>query len=330
MSIEGTERLREPHERSCGIEGVNTSFVERGVCPICDGVSFNVLREAQYPPNLSRESLLSVYRSSSDHALMDQLVSCTGCGLVYLNPRVAKEIALASYSSAVDPRFVLQNEARIRTFTRTLKTFTRKYNIKPTKDTRILDVGCAGGAFVKAATDAGFSAVGIEPSSWMCEFGRTEYGIDIRPGILEDFTFPEHSFDIITLWDVLEHVYTPVEVLRECHRILKPGGLLVVNYPDYASAARKVLGWKWPFFLSCHLFYFTPSSITRLLKRCDLDVVEVKTFFQTLEFGYVLERASPYFTVCGWLSRVVTSLGLGALPMTYNMGQSMVVAKKHA
>jgi 2-polyprenyl-3-methyl-5-hydroxy-6-metoxy-1,4-benzoquinol methylase len=330
MSIAGTESLPGAHGTVHASPTPETPFIERGVCPICDSVSFDVLREAQYPANLSREDLLSMYRSSSDHALMDQLVSCSGCGLVYLNPRVAKEIALASYTSAVDPRFVKQNDTRIRTFKRTLDAFTRKYGITPSKDVQILDVGCAGGAFVKAAVDAGFSAIGIEPSSWMCEYGRTEYGLDLRQGILEDFTFADQSFDIITLWDVLEHVYTPVEVLRECHRLLKPGGLLIVNYPDYASLARKVLGWKWPFFLSCHLFYFTPSSITKLLTKCGLEVVEVRTFFQTLEFGYVLERATPYFSMFGWLSRLVKAVGLGALPMTYNMGQSKVVARKHA
>ena len=306
-----------------------SDLIEYGSCPICGSTSFAVIRQAQYPENLTKESLLSIYHASGDHSLMDQLVSCGECKLVYLNPRVSKEIALSSYTNAVDPRFVRQNEARIRTFKRTLSKLARRYAIPASKETRVLDIGCAGGAFVKAAVDFGLTATGIEPSAWMCEFGKKQYGLDLRQGVLEDFHLEAESFDVVTLWDVLEHVYTPIEVLNECHRLLKPGGLLIVNYPDYASVARKVLGWKWPFFLSVHLFYFTPSTIRALLSKCKLEVLEVKPFFQTLELGYVVERASPYFSVFKSVAGAVEALGLDRVPCTYNMGQSMVVARKN-
>jgi 2-polyprenyl-3-methyl-5-hydroxy-6-metoxy-1,4-benzoquinol methylase len=305
-----------------------SQFLETGTCPICGTREYSVIREAAYPQNLSHEALLKIYCSSSDHSLMDQLVCCKGCQLVYLNPRVKKEIALASYSSAIDPTFVKQNQFRIRTFSRTLSQFLKTHNIHPSKDKRVLDVGCAGGAFVKAAQDAGFTAMGIEPSSWMCEFGKKEYGLDLRAGILEDYKLPSESFDIITLWDVLEHVYTPIEVLSDCQRLLKPGGYLIINYPDYGSTARRLLGWKWPFFLSVHLFYFTPTTITKLLEKCGLAVVKIKPFWQTLELGYTLDRAAPYFGVCRLLSKVVKALGLGSVPLTYNMGQSMVISRR--
>ncbi len=305
-------------------------FIENGACPICASSTYDVLRAARYPANLTRDSLRSMYHSSGDHELMDQLVSCSGCGLVYLNPRVSQEIALSSYTNAIDPRFVEQNDGRIRTFKRTLAKLAHEYSIKPSKTTKVLDIGCAGGAFVKAAEDFGLSAIGIEPSAWMCEYGRDKYGLDLRQGTLEDFKLEAESFDVISLWDVLEHIYAPAEILRECERLLKPDGLLIVNYPDYDSVARKVLRWKWPFFLSVHVFYFTPKTIRALLSKCGLQALAIKPFFQTLDLGYVIQRATPYFRFFKWLGQVVSVLGIGSLPCTYNMGQSMVIARKNA
>lgn len=329
MTIHNSRATADNQTPSQDAQGeTSQNFIENASCPICDSSSYTVIRPARYPTNLTQELLHSMYHSSGDHELMDQLVSCSGCGLVYLNPRVSQHIALSSYTNAVDPRFVEQNDGRIRTFARTFTKLAKKYSIRPSKETRVLDVGCAGGAFVKAAQDFGTSAIGVEPSAWMCQYGREKYGLDLRQGILQDFKLEAESFDVITLWDVLEHVYSPVEVLRECQRLLKPGGLLIVNYPDYNSLARRVLGWKWPFFLSVHVFYFTPKTIQALLAKCHLTTLAVKPFFQTLELGYVIQRATPYFPFFKYIGRLVEALGIKALPCTYNMGQSMVVARK--
>lgn len=304
------------------------AFTEKTVCPLCGYETYSVLRDAEYPEGVSTDELLKTYSSSSDHVLMDQLVKCQRCSLAYLNPRVRSEIILKSYSEAVDPTFVQQNQFRISTFRRSLEEICRRHAVTPSVDLRVLDIGCASGAFLKAAKDLGFSTVGVEPSRWMCEFGRREYDLDLRPGTLEEHRFQDREFDIVTLWDVIEHLVDPKKILRESLRTLKPDGLLVINYPDYGSLASRLLGWKWPFLLSVHLTYFTRTTIRRLLQECGFEVLEIRPYWQTLELGYVMQRAAPYFGFFRWIEKVVRAMGLGKFPFTYQVGQSMVVARR--
>ncbi len=309
------------------VEGAK-GLTEAVDCPICDVQDFKVVFGSQYPEKMSREKLIQVYHSSSDHLLMDQMVSCNECSLAYLNPRLKSDMILESYSTAVDPVFVKQNELRVATFKRSLKKILKKLDIKPTKEMKVLDVGCAGAAFPKAASDLGFTAQGIEPSKWMVDYGRKTYGLDIKAGILEDFKFAPKSFDLVTFWDVIEHVPSPQDSLKRVHGILKDSGYLIVNYPDYESWACKIMGKRWPFFLSVHLFYFSPKTIKRLLDKAGFELVSLTPYWQTLQLGYVLKRASAYVKPLGLAEKLVTKMGLGELPLTYNLGQTLVIARK--
>ena len=118
------------------------------------------------------------------------------------------------------------------------------------------------------------------------------------------------------------------ETSRRNHLILLSDGHLIVNYPDYDSWPRKLMGTKWPFFLSVHLFYFTPQSIRQILEKHGFQVVRIEPYFQTLELGYVLERAGQIFYFAKWVERAVKILGLGQIPFKYYLGQTLVTAKK--
>ncbi len=297
-------------------------------CPLCGTRNYIVLQPAKYPADLTREDLLKVYSASSGYMLVDQLVRCKDCLLVYLNPRIPQNVILNAYKEAVDPTFIRQNEQRIKTFKRSLRYLISRYGLKASPHARILDVGCAGGAFPKAAADLNFSVIGVEPSVWLAEQGRKAYGLDIRSGMLTDQDFSEASFDLVTLWDVIEHLTNPGDVVDDIHRILKDGGLLVVNYPDYDSSMRRVLNTKWPFLLSVHLIYFTPSTIARFLDDHGFAVEEVRPFWQTLELGYIMERAAAYFSIIGAFEKAVRFFNLHRMSFTYNMGQSFLVARK--
>jgi 2-polyprenyl-3-methyl-5-hydroxy-6-metoxy-1,4-benzoquinol methylase len=255
---------------------------------------------------------------------MDQLVRCRGCDLVYVNPRIAEALLVDSYASAVDPQFIAQNPERIKTFAGLLK----KTLPRPAPGAKLLDIGCAGGAFLVAAREYGFGVTGVEPSHWLAESGRTQYGLDIRQGILTPGMFPDASFDVITLWDVIEHVTQPAEVLATIHRMLKPDGRLLVNYPDYGSWMARMLGRRWPFLLSVHLLYYTRSTMTRQLRRARFTPLRIQAHFQALKLGYILKRMEPYMALSRQVRSLVEALGLGGIAVTYNMGQTLVVARK--
>lgn len=305
---------------------VKEELFETIPCPLCGADAFDVEVASKYPSEISADELKSVFRASSDHTLLDQVVRCRSCAMIYVNPRINADLIISGYSDAEDPLFAAQNDNRIKAFKRTLRGVVRRTKIDP-RGKSILDVGCAGGAFLVAARDLGFDPHGVEPSRWMSEFGRRTYNLDIRPGILEAGMYPEQSFDVITMWDVIEHLPDPNDTLTVIRRLLKPDGLLLVNYPDIASIAARALGKRWPFWLSVHLLYYTPATMFRQLERAGFSPLWRQPFWMTLPLGYVCERAAPYAALLRPLPRLSRILGVHSVPLSYNMGQALVVSR---
>ena len=297
-------------------------------CPLCGSDKMEVVRQPAYPASVTLDDLNQVYSASSSHLLRDQVVRCPSCRLVYVNPRPAAELTIGCYSDAVDPTFVAQNDSRIAAFRKSLGNVLRRLGQRDGGGRRVLDIGCAGGAFPVAARELGFDPVGVEPSRWMADFARRTYGLDVRDGILHPGMFPSGSFDMVTLWDVIEHVPQPHHLLTIAFDLLKPGGLLLVNYPGVDTIAARVLGKRWPFWLSVHLLYYTRQTMARQLSRAGFSLLWQEPCWPSLPLGYVLQRAAPYFPLFGWLIPLVRGLGLSKLPVVYNMGQTLAVSRR--
>lgn len=297
-------------------------------CPICSSLEFDIIYKGNFPSKLSEEFLMKTYRSSSDQKLFEQVVQCTHCNVVYLNPRLSASSIVEAYAEGEDPGFISQDSMRVRTFTKALRRLSNQYQIPLIDTTKLLDIGCAAGAFLRAAQILGLSVIGLEPNKWMSEYAQRTHGLDVRSGTLSDHVFSDAEFDIVSLWDVIEHVPDPAKELREIHRILKRDGLLVVNYPDFGSMPARVLGRKWPFLLSVHLTYYTPQTITKQLTEAGFTVLDIQKHWQTLELGYVLHRMIPYFSFIRFIKKAVEFLGIARLPIKYWIGQTRVVAKR--
>ena len=298
-------------------------------CPLCGGTRKTVLRDANWASEQNVEEIARIYCSSSETKLMDPLVRCDECGCQYLSPCLHPEKIQEGYTDAVDPVFVTQNPFRIATFTRTLQSISQRVALP--EGSRILDVGCAEGAFPKAAKDLGFNPVGIEPSRWMCEFAKKEYQLDVRQGTLEEQHFADEKFDMVTLWDVLEHVAEPAVTLKLVHKLLSSEGTLVLTYPDISGWPARLMGSRWPFLLSVHLTYYTPETITRQLAETGFVVHSIVPYWQTLSLGYALKRAAqvsklftPLFNGLGWLA---TKVNCEKMAFRYYMSQTLVIAK---
>src|SRR3989338_811238 len=301
-----------------------TQLLESVPCNLCGANDYSVIYPARYDL-ANPKNIMASFRSSADEILVDQLVKCNRCGLQYLNPRLNQDLIIDAYSSGTDETFVSQAPGREKTFAKSLD-FIEKYC--PAKG-KILDIGTAGGSFLHVARQRGWKVRGCEPNRWLCQWAKDHYGLDVTPGTVWAMDVTENEFDVITLWDVLEHVPDPTKLLRECHRILKPGGLLVVNYPDIEASVSKVLGRKWVFLLSVHLFYFTVPTILKVLEKNGFRLLRCKNHWQTLEIDYILFRMKPYIP---WLSdfgrHVVKTLRLQHMQIPYFMGQRFVLEQK--
>ena len=301
--------------------------LEDVACAVCGSDSYAVVVPARRDPTRPID-LQTVFRSSGDEPLQDQMVRCTSCGLHYVRPRLRWDLILEGYKGGTDENFVSQVAFRERTFRGCLDKIE---SLAKPKGKRVLDVGAAGGSFLAACREKGYEPLGCEPSTWMCGFARERYGLDLHPGTIFDMPVAAGSVDLLTLWDVIEHTPDPKAVLARAHELLTPEGVLVMSWPDNASLAARLLGGKWPFLLTVHLYYFTPATMTELLRRTGFRALDYRMHVQTLELGYVAMRAAPYLgPLAGLVRGPIRALGLDRVPLSYWVGQTMVVARKSA
>jgi len=304
------------------------TLFETIACPLCGHDAFEIVKSSGYSGEVSAESLRRAYSASSNHQLLGQVVRCRSCALHYVNPRPAGELIVESYASGEDPVFVSHNDERIHSFRKVLRRVLTMRGLKDGKGLRLLDIGCAGGACLAAAKSLGFDPVGVEPNRWMADFGRRKYGVEIKDGVLERGMFSAEGFDVITLWDVLEHIPRPRPLLQLVCELLRPNGVFIVSYPDFASVMGRILGDRWPFWLTVHLLYYDRRTIALQLKTCGFRVQSSFSYWPTLALGYLADRATDYFPFLKPLRGVLRVTRLEMLPLTYNMGQRVVVADK--
>jgi SAM-dependent methyltransferase len=128
---------------------------------------------------------------------------------------------------------------------------------------RVLEIGCAHGAFVYLLEQAGFDPIGLELSPWVSAFARERFGVEVRPGKLTE-VFPDSRFDVIVMFDVLEHLLDPVDALRVIAERLVPGGMIFVQTPCYRDEGATWSMLKDPE----HTYLFNRASVERLFRAC--------------------------------------------------------------
>ena len=294
-------------------------------CNLCGNSSHKVIFKARYDLEKDKDYAVK-FRSSGDELLIDQVVRCNNCGFIYVNPRLKSEIILDSYAAGEDKVFVSQVNSRENTFRKYLKKI-EKFRLPPG---RILDIGTAGGSFLHTAKQRGWEVYGCEPNRWLCDWGNKHYGIKIMPGTVFEQNYDSAFFDVITLWDVLEHTPDPKKVLMECRRIIKKDGLLIVNYPDIGSWIARVMGRKWVFLLSGHLFYFTYQTMKIILRDTGFSVLKADPHFQELTLGYIFKRSKAHLGIIGSIGQLMSKcFGLSNVNTPYWIGQTLVIAKKN-
>lgn len=303
---------------------IDKKYYEEVPCNLCGSKELEVVYYARHEDEKDKD-LVKKFRASGDELLIDQLVRCRKCGLKFVNPRIKGDIIVDSYSAGDDPLFISQAESRERTFAKAVKEITRANGGKG----KILDIGTAGGSFLAAAKKQGWDVAGCEPNRWLANWGNKNYGLNINPGTIFDQKYKGESADVVTLWDVIEHTPDPLKVLKETNRILKKNGLLIVNYPDIDSWLAKLMGRKWLFLTSVHLYYFTPRTIKEILAKAGFKVIKIRPYFQTLELGYIFFRAATYSPLISKIGTWFIKLfGLEHKMVPYWLGQTFVMARK--
>jgi SAM-dependent methyltransferase len=200
------------------------------------------------------------------------LVRCADCGLVYQNPRPTQAEIGFYYPSEYDP-FAEPPWAISNPITRIVHLYGLKKRWKlverwaPRRSgrRRILDVGCAKGSFL-AAGSADWDTVGVELTEGAAQFARSRFGLTVHQGTVEEVDLPAHSFDVITMWDVLEHVYDPCQTLKRIHDLLRPDGVFIARVPNLDAWEARFSGRYWAGLdQPRHIFVPDEASLRRLL-----------------------------------------------------------------
>lgn len=211
-----------------------------------------------------------------------RMVRCLHCGLYYLNPRPDQKEIHRYY-----PPDYLAFQKSIEEETAFLKRMDRRYgiykrcrsvtNVLPGPG-RILDIGCATGLFLSGMKERGWEVLGIELNEQAAAYARERMGLDIITGNFLETDLPNHYFDVISLWDVLEHLPDPLPVLKKISKIIRPGGLLVLNLPNPESWEAKRFGPLWiGWDLPRHLNLFPLPLLSALLEKVGFNRPKVKS-----------------------------------------------------
>jgi len=225
------------------------------------------------------------------------LMKCENCGLLFIDPQPTWEELSAHYPK--DYHAYLRKDSKITAFLRgfglwsRVKSIVRKTAIQKGS---LLDVGCATGDFLHAfQTATGWDVMGLEIVPEAAAAARAK-GLTIIEKDLEDANLSDGSFDVITLWDVLEHMPNPAKVLRICYALLKPGGSLVLKCPDPSGKEAGLFKESWiGYEAPQHLFGFPQPVLVNKLKEIGFPKVttastgsDYAAFFVSL--GYWLKR----------------------------------------
>jgi 2-polyprenyl-3-methyl-5-hydroxy-6-metoxy-1,4-benzoquinol methylase len=143
------------------------------------------------------------------------------------------------------------------------------------KPGRLLDVGCGNGIFLDCMRSRGWNVQGAEVDRKSALIAKRTFGIPVHIGTLEEAKYPNGYFDAITLNHVIEHVYDPIGLLKECYRILKPGGFIVAVTPNVKSIGHTRFERNW--------IALDPPRHFHLFSRSTIESIASKAGFQTME-----------------------------------------------
>jgi len=220
---------------------------------------------------------------------------------------------------------------------RELKTATARPRLALIKSLakgyRLLDVGCATGFFMEAATEVGFDVRGLEFSTVAIGLARPNIRDRIVHGDVNVLRSQESEpFDVVTAFDIIEHMQDPTKFLQEIRDILHPGGVLAISSPDTGHLLRYLMGSKWPMLQPMqHTVLFSRRGIAALLRRCGFQDVQVESGRKVVTINYLADQlrlTNP------WLSRIYQMLSwtipgpLKRKPFTVNIGEFVAYARR--
>jgi 2-polyprenyl-3-methyl-5-hydroxy-6-metoxy-1,4-benzoquinol methylase len=246
---------------------------------------------------------------------------CRECGLVYVSPRLTPGSTRLVYEldteQTISDHYCWDGSASEQRFTPLLKRLARL-----ARPGTLLDVGCGGGQFLRAAKRYGlWQVTGVEPIANAAQHAERYAGCEVRRSTLEEAGFARGSFHVITLLGVLEHLHDPAATLRLARELLQDDGVLAAYVPNFAYLRWKDAGpvayaraGQWSMLHPQeHLFQYTNRTLGQMLQACGFEVVRVDVGrpFAARRWTKQVVKAAAYWSTCAL--KAVTGIHLGGL-----------------
>lgn len=215
---------------------------------------------------------------------------CQNCKFVFIPQFYRESIPYEDYRDEEVLKSVRQgnNYIKIRRHKLRIKLI-RKF----VKTGKLYDIGVGWGHFLYTAKLMGFDASGVEISELMYYYATNDLNLDVVHDNFFNLSLPEKNWDVVTMWDVLEHIEKPAEVVRRARTILKDDGYFIFQVPQIDSKVAKKQKQNWSMMSIEHINYFSKESIKYLLEKEGFEIIKIKSSYELKLF--------LMFTVLPWL-----------------------------
>ena len=265
-----------------------------------------------------------------------KIFSCNTCQVLFMEPQLSDEEITILYSELYykswgisgDSENEVSKQMKIDTFLLRLEEI-KKY----TSQGKVLDIGCATGFFLEAARSKGYDPYGIELSEYSSRMAKKKFGdTAVFNGKLEDCDFQAGMFDVITMFDLIEHVRIPSEILTHASRLLKPDGIIMITTPDNKSLSNKLMGRRWTHYKKEHFYYFDFASLNYIAKQNNLTIALSEKSKKALNIDYLHTQLNVYkhwlFTPIINFTHLILPKSLTKKNFHLAIGEITVVLKK--
>jgi len=207
-----------------------------------------------------------------------QLLECNECHFAFTKEMPADD---DFFNKRYDIPFDVNTEQDNEFKNHFLKRFADRLEYYGKSSSKLLDIGSFAGVWLRYAKERGHQVEGIEVNPTMAKLATDKFNIKVFNGSVWDFPASAESFDVITMIDVLEHLWEPMIILKKCHSLLRPGGILLIKVPHYRPQLfkQKIAQFfkisQFGIFENYgHVNHFSPASLGRALEELDFEILE--------------------------------------------------------
>lgn len=300
----------------------NINFVK---CHLCGLDNYKILFQStldksDFNPKVITEDLKNTLGNYKKHS---RIVKCKECGLVYTNPMENPDSLLKGYEDVIDQEYLDTEKYRKLLLLEHLKHI-EAFKTKG----KMLDIGCFAGYFLELAKQKGWDVYGIEPSNWARNVAKKRK-VKIISESIDNAKLSDKTYDVITMWDVIEHLPNPRQVLKKCYDSLDDKGIIALGTPNIECLVAKIMGSNYPYILRMHHLFYSPKTLSLMLDSVGFKTIKVYNYGRIYPVSYILDRLQIDNKLFGQFKKIVnTQPWLANRTINLNIGDSFVIIAK--